>query len=132
MARKKKQSRKYIPKNEFRVNNSPSAEGHPHYVFGETKTKYKSMGLTHNPDGEHKYILLSKNPNPSDNGKSYLRFEVQSANKKYYKEPLVDWSFSKEDMAFVRHRVKNYKKSTNRRPKNWYVKKRQWNKKNKK
>ena len=47
--RKKKSTRKYEPRNEFRYNNSPRAGGHPHFVFGETKTHYKSLVLTSHP-----------------------------------------------------------------------------------
>ena len=131
MARKRK-SRKYIPRNEFRYNDSPRASGHPHYVFGETSTHYKSLGLTSTPKDNIPHYKLKKNPNPNSTDKSYLQFAVHSANKKYYDEPLPDWKFGKEDLSVVRHTIKKYKKSTNRKPKLWYVKKRKWNKKNKK
>ena len=128
MARKRK-SRKYIPRNEFRYNNSPLASGHPHYVFGETKTRYKSLGLTTHPKPDIAHYELSKNPDPFDTDKSYLQFEVHSASKKYYNAPLLGWKFSKKDMPVVRHTIKKYKKATNRKPKLWYVNKRKWNKK---
>ena len=131
MARKRK-SRKYIPRNEFRYNDSPQASGHPHYVFGETKTRYKSLGLTTHPKSNIPHYELKQNPNPYDTNKSYLQFEVHSASKKYYREPLLGWKFGKEDMSVVRHTIKKYKKSTNRKPKLWYVNKRKWIKKNKK
>ena len=118
MARKKKQSRKYTPRNEFRINDSPLAEGHPHYVFGETASgKYKSLGLTTHPVKGIKHVRLHKNPEPNNNDESYLQMRVHTAKKSYYTEPLPDWSFSKEDMSIVRHRTKEYKKSTNRKPK---------------
>ena len=129
MARKRK-SRKYIPRNEFRYNDSPRASGHPHYVFGETSTHYKSLGLTSTPKENVPHYRLKKNPNPQSKDKSYLQFAVHSAHKKYYDKPLPDWKFGKEDMAVVRHTIKKYKKSTNRKPKLWYEKKRKWNKKN--
>ena len=66
MARKKKTTRKYIPRNEFRYNNSPHTEGHPHYVFGEKGKKYMSLGLTRQPVDGIPHIKLSKNPNPDD------------------------------------------------------------------
>ena len=46
-------------------------------------------------------------------------------------KPLEDWEFAKEDMPVVRHAIKKYKKSTNRKPKSWYEKKRKWQKQNK-
>ena len=117
MARKKKQSRKYIPRNEFRVNNSPLAEGHPHYVFGEKNGKYKSLGLTTNPVKGIRHVKLHKNPEPNNTDKSYLQMRVHTAKKGYYTDTLPDWTFSKEDMAIARHRTKEYKKSTNRKSK---------------
>lgn len=129
MSRKKKETRKYIPKNEFRYNNSPTASGHPHYVFGETKTHYKSLGLTTHPKDDYPHYKLTKNPNPKSNDESHLQLAIHSANKKYYDKPLKNWNFAKEDMPVVRHTIKKYKKSTNRKPKSWYEKKRKWNKK---
>lgn len=129
MARKKKPTRKYTPKNEFRMNNSPLASGHPHYIFGETETKYKSLGLTTSPKEYIQHIPLSKNPDPNDTRSSSMQLRVHTANKKYYGEPLKGWRFAQEDMPVVRHRTKEYKKSTNRKPKWWYVKKRKTGKK---
>lgn len=117
MSRKKKPTRKYKPRNEFRINNSPLAEGHPHYVFGETNGKYKSLGLTSTPVKGIRHVKLKKNPEPNNKDDSYLQMRVHTAKKKYYTEPLSGWKFSKDDMAIVRHRTKQYKKSTNRKPK---------------
>ena len=131
MGRKKKQSRKFKPKNEFRYNLSYTSNGHPEYIFGETNAgKYKSLPITHKPSSHSKYYPLTKNPDPSDDRKAYLRHNVRTASPKYYsKEPLEGWTFSKVDKAIVRHRIKEYKKGMNRQPKNWYVNKRKWNKK---
>ena len=129
MARKKKRTRKYAPRNEFRYNNSKSAQGHPHYVFGETPTHYKSLGLTTHPKDDIPHYQLTKNPEPHNDDPSHLQFKVHSAHKKYYGEPLKGWKFAKEDMPVVRHTIKKYKKSTNRKPKMWYVRKKQWNNK---
>lgn len=116
MARKRK-SRKYIPRNEFRTNNSPLADGHPHFVFGEKNGKFKSLGLTTHPVKDVKHVRLHKNPEPNNADESYLQMRVHTAKKTYYTEPLPDWKFSKDDMPIVRHRIKAYKKSTNRKPK---------------
>ena len=133
MARKKKETRKYTPRNEFRYNDSPLAEGHPHYVFGEKNGKYKSLGLTTSPVEGIRHVKLSKNPEPNNQNDSYLQMRVHTAKKKYYDEPLKDWEFAKEDKPIVRHRIKEYKKSTNRKPKGWFEKKRKFkDKKNKK
>lgn len=131
MARKKKQSRKYIPMDEIRVNNSPLADGHPHHVFGKTRNgkKYKSVGYTHSPNDEQQSFLLSRNPNPNDKDKAYLQSRVHTARTDFYSEPLHDWKLAKEDRPILRHITKQYKKRTNRKPPNWYVNKKRKKKK---
>lgn len=115
MARKKKPTRKYIPRKEFRKNHSPATIGHPNFVFGETKTKYKSLGLTTHPQDGERCVKLSKNPNPHSDEPSYLKLKVFTSKKDYMGEPLEGWSFDKQDMYVVRHTIKQYKKSTNRK-----------------
>ena len=117
MARKKKPTRKYKPKNEFRYNNSKSGVGHPNYVFGETNTSYKSLSITHRPNILYKNVLLSVNPNPNDKSDAYLELKPKTARKEYYSKPLIGWNFSKVDMPIVRHTTKKYKKATNRHKK---------------
>ena len=97
--------------------------------FGETPTHYKSLGLTHTPDNKYSYYPLKENPNPKDSKQSFLRLNVRSTNKKYLSKKEENWKFSKEDMPVVRHTIKKYKKSTNRQPKDWYVKKKKGHKK---
>lgn len=127
--RRNKQSRKYKPRNEFRRNVSPMAKAHYNYVFGETSTHYKSLGLTTHPRNDIPHYPLNENPNPTDNRQSYLQLKVLSTNKKYLPIKEENWSFAKEDMPIVRLQQKKYKKSTNRKPKNWYENKKKWNKK---
>ena len=131
MARRKKQTRKYIPRNEFRFNNSPYAMGHPHYIFGEKNGKYKSLGLTTSPRSDVRSVELSKNPDPLSSDYSYLQLKrVHTAKKKYYgKSALSNWRFAPEDMAVVRHRIKEYKKSYNRKPPMYYEQKKKQKKK---
>ena len=125
MARKKKQSRKYIPMNEFRYPLMDTYREHPQYVFGKTRSgKYKSLGLTHTPDGKHSVIPLSENPNPRDKRKAYIGTNPHTlAEKDYDPKPKKNWKFAKKDKPIVRHIIKQYKKRTNRKPKNWYVNK---------
>ncbi len=127
--RKNKQTRKYIPRNEFRRNTSASAQGHFDYVFGETETQYKSLGLTTKPAPGYTYYALYENPNPKDKRQSYLKLDVRKTNKKYLPDIENGWKFAKQDMPVVRYTIKAYKKRTNRKPKDWYVKKREWHKK---
>jgi len=115
--RRKKPTRKYKPRNEFRINDSPLAESHPHYIFGEINGKYKSLGLTTHPIDKVKKVKLKVNPKPGEIGDSYLQLRVHTAKTKYYSKKLRGWKFSKEDMPIVRHRIKEYKKSTNRKSK---------------
>lgn len=129
MTWKKKPSRKYKLRNEFRRNNSPAARSHYNYVFGETETHYKSLGLTTHPRDDIPHYRLKKNPEPHNNSPSYLQLKVLNTQKRYLPTVEKDWKFSKEDMPVVRHTIKQYKKSTNRKPKLWYEKKRKWNKK---
>ena len=115
MARRRKESRKYKPMNEFRRNNSPLARGHFNFVFGETKDHYKSLGLTSSPRENIKHVKLHKNPNPQSDSASYLQLKVLSTQKRYFiKEPEEGWAFAKEDMPVVRHTIKKYKKATNK------------------
>ena len=113
--RKKKPTRKYIPRNEFRYNGSPEAKGHPQYIFGEKDGKYKAFGLTHHPKKEHPYIPLHQNPNPRDPRKAYLQTRVKTTKKKFFGPPQSGWRFGSDDIGAVRHYKKRYKKSQNKK-----------------
>lgn len=103
---RKKKTRKYKPLNEFRRNKSPSAQNHFNYVFGETKTKYKSLGLTTHPRADISSYQLNQNPNPYDKRKSFLQLKVLSTNKRYLPKKESLWKFDKSDMPIVRHAIK--------------------------
>jgi hypothetical protein len=85
------------------------------------------LGLTTHPREDIRHYPLHKNPNPKDDRQAYLQLKVLNTKKNYFKPSEKNWSFAKEDMPVVRHRIKDYKKSVNRKPKNWYVNKRKWN-----
>ena len=72
-------------------------------------------------------LYLRKNPNPNDKSTAYLPFVKPHTAKitLYDKEVLEGWRFDKEDMPVIRHRIKKYKKSYNRKPPMWYEKKKQ-------
>ena len=73
------------------------------------------MGLTTTYPANKRHYELHKNPNPKDNRTSYLLLDKPTtAGTKFYSEPLKGWSFAKEDMPIVRHRIKVYKKAYNR------------------
>lgn len=123
--RKNKQSRKYIPMNEFRYSESKLYNDHPQYVFGKTRSgKYKSLGLTHNPDEKHPVVGLSKSPNPRDKKKAYIGTNPHTLREKDLdKMPKQDWRFAENDKPVVRHIIKTYKKRTNRNSKKKHKKK---------
>ena len=126
MARKKKETRKFVPRNEFRYNKSPRADHHPQYIFGKKGEKLKGLPLTTSPSDKYKHIALTKNPNSKDKRISYLQLvKPHTAHERYFSEPLEGWRFAKEDMPLIRHRIKQYKKSMNRKPLMWYEKKKQ-------
>ena len=104
----------------------PTADHHPHYIFGEKGNKYKSLPLTTTRPDNVAYYTLKKNPNPMDNEISYMPLITpHTAKKWYYGDVLQGWSFSKEDMKEARKRIKRYKKSYNRKPPMWYELKKQ-------
>lgn len=124
LSRKRKQSRKYVPLNEFRVNRLDIYGRHPQYVFGRTHNgKLKSLGLSHTPDEKHKSHKLNVNPNPSDKKTAYIGETVHTVAENAYDSPKKGWRFSDTDKPLVRHIIKGYKKRTNRKPPNWYVNK---------
>ena len=125
MTRKKKQSRKYMPRNEFRYNNSPSSRGHLQYIFGETRGgKYKSFGFTHQASDAEKKIQFQNNPNPQDNRPSFMRTKVVTAQKRWFTNPPVaGLSLGTEERAIVRFFRKRYNKSLNRHPPGYYEQK---------
>lgn len=99
---------KLEPKNEFRYNFN---KRHKQYVFGETETKYKSLGITHEAETfGKKNMPLKDNPQKGKTEKAYIRNGIVSDKKRYYSEPIKNHEFSKEDMGNVKAKVRNYKK----------------------
>ena len=96
--------------NEFRINHSPSSRNHPDYVFGKVGNKFKSFGLNHSPKAEHPHKELDVNPNSNDKEKSYLQTTVKTTHQKFFGKPLSGWNFDRYDKAYVKHRVKKYRK----------------------
>ena len=116
MARKKKPSRKYTPRSEFRYNNSKRAAGHPHYIFGEKDDKYYSLGITSHPKKEYPYFLLSKDPEPGVEEPAAVQRRVFVEKKKVYRrKTLGSWRFNAEDMPVIRHIIKAFKRGQNKK-----------------
>lgn len=116
MARKKKPSRKYTPRSEFRYNNSKRAAGHPHYIFGEKDGFYYSLGLTTHPHPEYPTFSLSKNPDPNSTKKSHVQRNVFVDPCRFYKaKPKFKyWRFDNNDIPIIRHIIKSYKRTLNK------------------
>ena len=110
VARRKKPSRKYTTRNEFRYNNSSEAGGHPQYVFGEKNGRYLSLGITSHPKKEYPYYPLSKSPNPKETRPNYIQKKPFKTKKKFFGKILSSWKFTSDDMHTVRHITKKYKK----------------------
>ena len=114
MARKKKTTRKYKPRNFFAINHSKRARHHPGYIFGEKNGKYYSFGLTHSPKEEYPYAPLRHNPDPNDPTPSYVQKRLLKTPKKFIK-PIPGWTFHPEDWPLIRHIIKKYKKTQNQK-----------------
>ena len=106
MAKKKK---KLKTKNEFRYN---FTEGHKSYVFAETNTEYKSVGLTHQEyTFGRKNMPLEINPQNGKTEQAYIRNGIVSDKKNNYsKRTIKNLSFSKDDYKKVKSKIRNYKK----------------------
>lgn len=115
MARKKKPSRKYTPRDEIRYNNSKKAAGHPHYVFGEKDSFYYSLGFTTHPKKGFPTYELQDIPNPNCRRKNYVQRKVFKQNKRVYGKIISGWNFSSDDMSILRRIIKNYKRSLKRK-----------------
>ena len=105
-----KKKNKFYSMNEFRKNYSKRSLGHPDYIFGRSGDTYHSLGLTHTPKKEYRSVKLMQNPNPSDTRDSYLQTKVKHTPKKCFGNAKTGWSFHSDDRAYVRHKVKKYRK----------------------
>lgn len=114
MARKKKPTRKYKPRNFFGINHDKKSMHHPNYIFGEKNGKYYSFGLTHSPKEEYPYVPLEHNPNPNDLKPSYVQKKPLKTSKRLM-EPLSGWRFHPDDWSLIRHMIKKHKKSQNKK-----------------
>lgn len=86
---------------------------HPNYVFGETKKKYYSYGITEDEryDSKHKNRPLLSNPNCNKRyEKSFVHKKPRSDLKKNYSTFLYRYSFHPEDKKYIDDKIdKKYK-----------------------
>ena len=100
--------KKYKPKNEFRYNYDSK---HPNYIFGESKNKYKSLGITHKETTFNKKNMpLKYNPNRLSKSKAYIRHGVITTKKSNYSKKLKNYRFADCDYKNVKSKIRNYKK----------------------
>lgn len=90
---------------------SSNNEGHPSLVVGKEGTKFANVGITHSPKrGHHSNIELSRNPNPRDKKKAYLRDDVGLDDERFLKEILKGYQLADEDIPKVLKVIEKYKK----------------------
>ena len=108
---KNKKPRKYKVRNQFRFSNSKQAGYHPHYIFGEVKDKYISLGMTTHP-GRNVKVSKIQSPNPNYSGDQYIQHKIFKMKKSAYKKKREKgWGFAKSDLPLIRHFKKKYKKN---------------------
>lgn len=101
------------PKNEFRFNHQAK---HTQYLFGETDSQYKALGLTHQKKTfGRKNKKLKENPKAGDTRKSYIRNGVVVDDKRSYKKkPSKNYKFSKSDQKRADRIIRRYQKKEER------------------
>lgn len=118
MARKKKPTRKYKPRNEFRYNINAK---HPNYIFevDEENNAWRAIGITHESETFGiKNAPLKVNPKRTDKRESYMRNGIVSGNHgDFSRKPMKNMKFSKEDMPNVKAKIRNDKKKRKKRTK---------------
>ena len=91
-----------IKKNEFRINNSKKAKGHPTYIYAQEGNEYKFIGITHAEITEGvRNIPLEKNPEPGNKTEAYIRPKPDKENRSRCGSKLKGWFFSDADKEKV-------------------------------
>lgn len=85
---------------------------HPNYIVGEDDKNFLSIGITHDPyKGKgHKNHEMYRNPQKGDNSVSYMKKQIESANKKNFSERLNNFKLHPIDEEFVNKIVEKHKK----------------------
>ena len=86
---------------------------HPHYIVGEDKDNFASLGITHDESKgkKHKNYLLSKNPEYGQSSKSYMRKEIENSSKRNYTlYKFTNYKMSSKDDDYVDKLVEKKKK----------------------
>ena len=84
---------------------------HPNYVFGETKDKYFSYGITEEKkyDKKHNNYPLTENPNKTKNQdtykESYIHKKPRSDFKTNYSKMYSDYILHPKDKEFIDDKI---------------------------
>ena len=111
-------SKKFLRKNEFRIDNNPahfgkSGQKHPAYITARYGHKYKANSITHSrytTDGRKTFSIL-ENPNKKSRDKRETRISPPFwQNEKLFSEKtLNNFRFSKKTRSDVRKFNKRFK-----------------------
>lgn len=120
MARKRRYTKKYAPKNEFRINNSPVAKGHPAYIDKECETyphfryykkskhpalitgeysleEYKYRKVMHSgKDGGRNNECVYPNPDPKDKDPMFIGRRTRHDLKGSFESWKLPWKYPKK------------------------------------
>lgn len=109
--------KKYLRKNEFRIDNNPNNFGkdkkpHPAYITARHGHQYKANSITHSRtiNGNRNY-LINENPNKLSKDKRKTRISAPYwQNENYFsKETLDNFRFSKKTRSQIKKINKRYK-----------------------
>jgi hypothetical protein len=113
-----KDKKKYLSKNEFRMDNNPAHFGvdkkpHPAYITARYRHMYKANCITHarfTSKGEATH-MIGENPNKLSKDKKPVRITQPfwQNEKQFSKEKLTNFRFSNETRKQIRKINKKYK-----------------------
>ncbi len=106
---KKNCNKKWNRRHEFkRKKSNKKGVGHPVYVYGASKSSYKYLTFTHEPekDFENDYEELKHNIDPLDSNKSYVKKKYGVSRQSAFRSPDKKYRIHPDDV----HTVNKYKK----------------------
>ena len=112
----KNKKNKKNPRNEFRKLNSMEVRGHPTYIYAKEGNSYNFIGITHAEiTSGVKNIPLSKNPEPNNQQKAYLRPCAKKERTKLFGKRLSNWKFADSDKVVVKGIIDNGKQNKSKK-----------------
>lgn len=81
-----------IRENKARKRGNQDKGSHPALAVGKNGKRIANLGISHNAKrGHHKNVPLSRNPNPKDKKKAYIRDDLQFDDEKHLKQLLAGY-----------------------------------------